>query len=105
MVLFLLRVRFMQLIKYYTDGTHLENPKFDGILEYCRGKKIEVEAPEGFVYSFDGELVTQNRFTIEVAHRAVRFAVPWGANPIVDPRWVTPECRAEEEKTETPAGV
>ena len=99
------RVRFMQLIKYYTDGTHLENPKFDGILEYCRGKKIEVEAPEGFVYSFDGELVTQNRFTIEVAHRAVRFAVPWGANPIVDPRWVTPECRAEEEKTETPAGV
>ena len=99
------RVRFMQLIKYYTDGTHLENPKFDGILEYCRGKKIEVEAPEGFVYSFDGELVTQNRFTVEVAHRAVRFAVPWGANPIVDPRWVTPECRAEEEKAETPAGV
>ena len=86
------RIRFMQLIKDYTNGTHLDNPKFDGILEYCRGKRIDVEAPEGFIYSFDGELVTQNNFTIEVAHRAIRFAVPWGAKPIVDPKYITPEA-------------
>ena len=91
------RIRFMQLIKDYTNGTHLNNPKFDGILEYSRGKRIEVNAPDGFVYSFDGELVAQSHFTIEVAHRAIRFAVPWGAKPIVDPEWITPEC-AEEER-------
>ena len=89
-------IKFMQLIKDYTNGTHLDNPKFDGILEYCRGKRIEVEAPDGFVYSFDGELVAQNKFTIEVAHRAIRFAVPWGAKPIVDPQYITAECAAED---------
>lgn len=78
-------VKFMSLIKYYTEGTHLDNPKFKNILEYCRGKRIEVEAPEGFVYSFDGELILQNKFTVEVAPRAIRFAVPKGASPIVDP--------------------
>lgn len=91
------RIKFMQLIKDYTNGTHLDNPKFDGILEYCRGQKIEVEAPDGFVYSFDGELVEQNRFTVEVAHRAIRFAVPWGAKPIVDPKYITAECAEEKE--------
>lgn len=85
-------LKFMNLIKYYTEGTHLENPKFDKILEYCRGRRIEVEAPEGFVYSFDGELVTQNRFAIEVAPRAIRFAVPKGAKPIVDSSYIPQSC-------------
>ena len=72
------RVRFVSLIKYYTAGTHLDSPKFEKILTYRRGRVIEVEAPEGFVYSFDGELITQNHFTIEVAPAALRFAVPKG---------------------------
>ena len=70
------RVRFVSLIKYYTAGTHLDDPRFEKILTYRRGQVIEVEAPPGFVYSFDGELITQNRFTIEVAPAALRFAVP-----------------------------
>ena len=76
---------FMKLIKLYTNGEHLGNPKFDKYLEYRRGKRIEIEAPEGFLYSFDGELIRQNRFTVEVVPRAIRFAVPKGAKPIVDP--------------------
>jgi diacylglycerol kinase family enzyme len=48
-------------------------------LEYRRGTKIEIEAPEGFIYSFDGELVRQNRFTVEVVPHAIRFAVPKSA--------------------------
>ena len=76
---------FMKLIKFYTNGEHLGNPKFDKHLEYRRGKRIEIEAPEGFLYSFDGELIRQNRFTVEVVPRAIRFAVPKGAKPIVDP--------------------
>lgn len=70
------RVRFVSLVKYYTEGTHLDNPKFGKIIVYRRGAKIDVEAPEGFVYSLDGELITQNRFTIEVVPAAIRFAVP-----------------------------
>ena len=70
---------FISLIKYYTAGTHLDDPRFEKYLEYRRGKKIEIEAPEGFVYSFDGELIRQNRFTVEVVPQAIRFAVPQGA--------------------------
>ncbi|MBQ8416538.1 MAG: hypothetical protein IJX13_06560, partial [Clostridia bacterium] len=50
-------ITFMKLIKGYTEGTHLEDPQFAKYIEYRRGKKIEIEAPEGFVYSFDGELI------------------------------------------------
>lgn len=72
------RIRFVSLMNDYKEGTHIDNPKFEKIIVYRRGAKIEVDAPEGFVYSFDGELITQNRFTIEVAPAAIRFAVPKG---------------------------
>lgn len=80
--------KFIRLMNDYKLGSHLSNPKFESVLKYCRGKKIEIEAPEGFVYSFDGELIPQNRFMVEVAHKAIRFAVPKGAFPIVDPQYL-----------------
>lgn len=70
---------FIKLVKYYTKGEHLDNPKFDKYLEYRRGKKIEVTAPDGFIYAFDGELITNNNFTVEVMPGALRFAVPRSA--------------------------
>ncbi len=75
-------LKFMNLIKYYTEGEHLSDPRFEKVLEYCRGKRVEIEAPEGFLYSFDGELISKNRFAVEVVPRAIRFAVPKGAKPI-----------------------
>ena len=80
---------FLSLMNYYKAGTHLSNPKFERILKYCRAEKIEIEAPKGFVYSLDGELIPQEKFTVEVAPRAIRFAVPKGAKPIVDPQYDT----------------
>lgn len=70
---------FVSLIKVYTEGTHLDDDRFAKILKYRRGKKIEIEAPEGFIYSFDGELIRQNKFTVEVVPNAIRFAVPKSA--------------------------
>ena len=70
---------FVSLVKVYTEGTHLDDDRFAKILKYRRGKKIEIEAPEGFIYSFDGELVRQNKFTVEVVPQAIRFAVPKSA--------------------------
>ena len=71
--------KFVSLIQYYTAGTHLDDPRFANLLEYRRGKKIEIEAPTGFIYSFDGELIRQNKFTVEVVPNAIRFAVPKSA--------------------------
>ena len=74
---------FFRLVGDYTKGTHLGNPKFEKYLEYRRAKSVEIEAPEGFVYSFDGELIPQNKFKVEVVHKAIRFAVPVSAKPLI----------------------
>ena len=69
-------ITFLRLMSSYTDGTHLDDPRFKKILTYRQGKSVHVSAPEGFAFSLDGELVTKNDFTIEVCPGAVRFAVP-----------------------------
>ncbi len=90
-------ITFLRLMSYYTEGTHLDDPRFEKILEYRRGRNIRIEAPAGFVYSFDGELIRQNEFTVEVAPAAIRFAIPKGASPILS---------AEREETaEQPLSV
>lgn len=76
------QLTFLRLVKQYQNGTHLESPGCQKIMEYCRGKVIHVEAPEGFVYSCDGELVQGNDFTVEVVPHAIRFAVPASAAPL-----------------------
>ncbi len=73
-------LNFFRLIGYYAKGEHLSEPHFAKYLEYRRGERVEVSAPEGFLYSSDGELIRQNKFTVEVVPRAVRFAVPAGAS-------------------------
>ena len=66
----------MQLIKSYSQGTHLDDPKLQDIMIYRQAKKVDVEAPEGFAYSLDGEIIYENRFTVEVVSDAINLAVP-----------------------------
>lgn len=93
-------ITFMRLIKEYTKGAHLDNPKFEKYLEYRRGKSIRIEAPKGFLYSFDGELIAQNEFTVEVEPKAIRFAVPKNAVPIADESYKASEGDGNMEDTE-----
>lgn len=94
---------FLKLIGDYKEGRHLDNPKFEKYISYRRGKSIRIEAPEGFVYSFDGELIPQNRFTVEVVSRAIRFAVPGSAQPLA--KDLHKPCFEKIEKEEEPALV
>ncbi|MBQ3295633.1 MAG: YegS/Rv2252/BmrU family lipid kinase [Erysipelotrichaceae bacterium] len=70
------RLRVVSLIKSYTNGTHLDDPKLHDIIIYRQAKRVDVEAPEGFAYSLDGEIIYQNRFTVEVEDKALNLAVP-----------------------------
>lgn len=74
---------FARFVGGYVKGEHLDDPKFAPYVEYRRGKEITVEAPEGFVYAVDGELIEGNRFTVEVVPRAIRMAVPASAKPLI----------------------
>ena len=74
---------FINLIGEYKKGTHLDDPRFEKYLIYRRGTSVTIDAPEGFIYSFDGELINSNKFTVEVVPKAVRFAVPKSACPLI----------------------
>ncbi|MBR2019909.1 MAG: YegS/Rv2252/BmrU family lipid kinase [Clostridia bacterium] len=85
---------FLKLMGEYQKGTHLEDPRFEKFLTYRRGKTIRVETAEGFVYCLDGELIRANGFTVEAVPRAIRFAVPKGAKPLIGEAHVP--CREAE---------
>ena len=87
--------RFLKLVGYYKKGEHLDNPKFEKIVIYRRGKSVQIEAPEGFLYSFDGELIAQNSFRVDVVPRAIRFAVPKSAKPLAEQHTAISEAKKE----------
>ena len=70
------RLRFVQILGTYTEGKHLDDEKMQDIVVYRQAKKVDIVAPEGFAYSLDGEIIYENRFSVEIAPAAVNFAVP-----------------------------
>lgn len=70
------RLKFITLINVYKKGTHLDNPKFEKIINYARAKKIEIEGSKDFFISIDGELEQVERCSVEVIEKAINFAVP-----------------------------
>lgn len=70
------RLKFVQILGSYTNGTHLNDSRFTDVFVYRRCKKLEVNAPDGFKVCIDGELIESPHFTCEVIPRAIRFAAP-----------------------------
>lgn len=79
------RFTFIRLVGVYSQGKHLDDPRFSKLFTYRRAKQITVEAEKGFALSLDGEIVEGTHFNIEVMPAAIRFAVP----------------KAKEEQTES----
>lgn len=90
---------FLKLMGAYKAGSHLEDKRFDKYIEYRRARCVTVEAPEGFVYSMDGELYTEHCFDIEVCPLAIRFAVPRGAKPLIGDAHVPQTAERKEPVT------
>ena len=70
------RLRFVKILKPYTNGEHLDREDMRDIVVYRQAKKVEVDAPLGFAYSLDGEIVYQSHFTVEIVPAALSLAVP-----------------------------
>jgi len=70
------RIRFVTILGTYTEGKHLDEPKMRDIVVYRQAKKVEITAPEGFAYSLDGEIIYENKFTVEIVPGALDLAVP-----------------------------
>ncbi|MHC1785724.1 MAG: diacylglycerol kinase family protein [Christensenellales bacterium] len=76
------RPKFVSLIKSYTLGTHLDDPRFKKVLAYRRGHQITLQMERDFPVSMDGELIRGQNFEINLLPQALRFVVPSGAQPI-----------------------
>ena len=68
--------KFVSFSNVYKEGNHLDDERFKPFMRYKKGKSIHVQAPVGFFYSLDGEIVHENDFTAEVIPSATRFIVP-----------------------------
>lgn len=69
-------VRFASIVGYYKRGEHLDRPKLQHIVSYCRARCVSIESDRQFYIGIDGELLSGTRFEIENLPRALRFLVP-----------------------------
>ena len=100
------RITFVRLFGSYTNGTHLDDERFQKYITYRRAKEVTIKAPEGFSVSVDGEIVDGTEFKIGILPKAIRFAVPEGCVLIAGRKGETvgevqkeEEVSAEEPKT------
>lgn len=70
------RAKFVRLVKYYAEGTHLTDPRFKGFLHYRQCRHVEITAGEGFCISLDGEVVSMSNAVIDIVPNGIKFAVP-----------------------------
>ena len=76
------RLRFVTLMNAYKEGTHLEDPRFNEVIQYRRGRTIEVSGKPGFIVSLDGEIVEGTHFKVEVISGGLRFAAVGAREPL-----------------------
>ncbi len=70
------RLKFLTLMNAYKNGTHLDDKRFEKYIVYKRCREIELDCPEGFNLSLDGELKSVGKCKVEIIDKAVNFAVP-----------------------------
>ena len=78
---------FLKVIGYYKRGEHLDAEVLKKYIVYKRVSRIEVESPDkDFGYALDGELHPSQHFSLSIAPKALRFAIPRAAAEFVASR-------------------
>ena len=70
------RLRFVRILTPYTNGEHLDREDMRDIVTYRQAKRVEIISEPGFAYSLDGEIINSEHFTVEIAEKALNFALP-----------------------------
>ncbi len=70
---------FVSLFPKYQKGTHLEDPRIQGVIDYRQEKALTVTANQGpLQLCIDGEIRTCGTVSFRVVPKAIRFIVPRG---------------------------
>ena len=70
---------FLGILNPYTDGKHLDTPKYVKTLEYVRAKRISIDSlnPKKDVdVCVDGEMISGKHFDVEIMPGAIKFIIP-----------------------------
>ena len=74
------RITFLSLVKDYSEGSHLDNPKFEKYLEYRQAKSVIIEFENEYAVSLDGEIFSGKRFEVNILPSAIKFVLPKGCS-------------------------
>lgn len=69
-------VGFLGILGPYTNGEHLDNPKFAKKIVYRQAKKVRVSAPKTINLCLDGEMVAGKEFNVEMIPASITLLVP-----------------------------
>jgi diacylglycerol kinase family enzyme len=69
-------VGFLGLLKLYTIGTHLDDPKASQKFIYRQSKSVDVHSDKQIELCLDGEMLPGNDFHIEIIPSAISFIIP-----------------------------
>ncbi|MBQ3404906.1 MAG: hypothetical protein IJG63_05775 [Oscillospiraceae bacterium] len=72
--------RFAALVKTYQKGLHLDDPRFKEIITYRQVRHVDIDGPEGFAVSIDGEILEGSHISVDIVPSALNFIVPEGAS-------------------------
>lgn len=70
------RLKFVGLMSSYREGTHLDNPRTQKVIQYEQAGKVVVDVPKGFKVSLDGEVISQEHIEVVNIPGGVNFVVP-----------------------------
>jgi len=67
---------FLGLLKFYSLGTHLDDPKVSRHFIYRQSKVVRVHSDETIELCLDGEMLSGQDFRIEIIPQAISFIIP-----------------------------
>lgn len=67
---------FLGILGPYTEGKHLDTPKYRKTLEYRRSKVIDIKAPKDVDICVDGEMIRGSEFKATSMPGAIKLVIP-----------------------------
>jgi diacylglycerol kinase family enzyme len=74
------RLKFISLVSYYKNGTHLDSDKFKAIVTPNKFSTVHMIFDNETNVSVDGELISTKELHLSVDKNALGFILPRGAN-------------------------
>ena len=68
--------KFASLINEYSQGTHINRPDVQQLMQYRQGTLVEMTSPDPFWLVIDGEMLHTNRYRVQNIKHAVTFVSP-----------------------------